>query len=231
MFKRGSVAVVAAGVVLAVGGCGGGPDEKAGASDKEPAEPARTRPPSAELVAWTGDICESATALKNVRTESAADLKEIRNPDEVGPSAEQLAVGYIARTPLSVVAGARPEGPRRVGCARCRPHARRLAEEAAQGRVRAREGVPVRCLRRRRGQCRGRRRTRPVLTPPKPDLPALTRRTRSSRPRTSAQSNAPRAGSPQPRRPHLRPAPPARCRRPRTARTPAPARRVSARSW
>ena len=102
MFKRGSVAVVAAGLVLAVGGCGGGPDEKAGASDKEPAEPARTRPPSAELVAWTGDICESATALKNVRTESAADLKEIRNPDEVGPSAEQLAVGYIARTPLSV---------------------------------------------------------------------------------------------------------------------------------
>lgn len=102
MFRRGSVAVVAAGLVLAVGGCGGGTAEKAGASDQGSARPAPTKPPSRELVKWAGGMCESTTALKTLRSDSAADLKEIRNPDEVGPSAQHLAVLYISRTPSSV---------------------------------------------------------------------------------------------------------------------------------
>ncbi|WP_093802986.1 hypothetical protein [Streptomyces sp. Wb2n-11] len=100
--KRRSVAVVTAGLVLAVGGCGAGADDKSGPSDKGAVEPMPAPPPSKKLVEWIGDMCESTTALKNLRVKSAAVLKEIRNPDEIGSSAEPLAVGYISRTPLSV---------------------------------------------------------------------------------------------------------------------------------
>ncbi|GAA2539640.1 MULTISPECIES: hypothetical protein [Streptomyces] len=104
MIKKGSVAVVTAGLVLAIGGCGdgNGTDEKADVPDKRPAEATSARPPSGELVKWVGGMCESTAALKALRTDSAADLKEIRNPDEVGPSAELLAVGYLSRTPRAV---------------------------------------------------------------------------------------------------------------------------------
>ncbi|MGP3989838.1 hypothetical protein [Streptomyces sp. 3N207] len=103
MFKRESIAVVVAGLLLAVGGCGDGADGKADASsDKGSGKPTPTRPPSKKLVAWVGDMCESTTALKTARKDSAADLKEIRNPEKAGPSAEALAVGYISRTPWTV---------------------------------------------------------------------------------------------------------------------------------
>lgn len=102
MFKRGSVAVLAAGLVLALGGCGDGTGEQADASGKRSAEPTPVRPPSKELVRWVGDMCASTAALKKVRTDSAADLKEIRKPDEAGPPAEHLAVGYLSRTPWAV---------------------------------------------------------------------------------------------------------------------------------
>lgn len=104
MFTRGSVAVVAAGLVLALGGCGGGTDEKAdapdkGASDKRSAEP--TRPPSKELVKWVGGLCESTRALEDLRTDSTADLKEIRNPDEE-LFADARATGYVIDTQMTV---------------------------------------------------------------------------------------------------------------------------------
>ncbi|MEU9579212.1 hypothetical protein [Streptomyces chilikensis] len=102
MFTRGSVIVVAASLVLAVGGCGGGTDEEADASEKGSARPAPARPPSEELVKWVGGMCESTTVLKDLRADSAADLKEIRNPDEFGPAAEHLAVSYLSRTPMAV---------------------------------------------------------------------------------------------------------------------------------
>ncbi|MFD7283781.1 hypothetical protein ACFV80_44040 [Streptomyces sp. NPDC059862] len=102
MFRRGSVAVVAAGLVLAVGGCGGGTDEKADASARASAEPTPTRPPSKELVKWVGEMCVQTSALKDLRAESAADLKQIRNPDEVGSDAQFFAVSYLSRTPLAV---------------------------------------------------------------------------------------------------------------------------------
>ncbi|GAA2938768.1 hypothetical protein [Streptomyces enissocaesilis] len=104
MFKRGRVAVVAAGLALAVGGCGGGADGKSGASAKGPAEPAPTRSPSKELVQWVGGLCESTTTLENLRKDSATDLKGIRNPAEAGPSAELLAMGYLSGTPSTVEA-------------------------------------------------------------------------------------------------------------------------------
>jgi hypothetical protein len=104
MFKRGSVAVVAAGLVLAVGGCGGGTGEKADASvkGKRSAEPTPTRPPSKELVKWVGGMCESTTALKNIRAQSAADLKEIRNSDKDDLLAQSRAVSYLSGTPWDV---------------------------------------------------------------------------------------------------------------------------------
>ncbi|MFE0804459.1 hypothetical protein [Streptomyces sp. NPDC058812] len=101
MYKRQGVAVAAAGL-LAVGGCGGGADEKADDSGKGPAAPAPARPPSEELVEWIGGMCASTTALRTVRKDSAADLAEIRKPDKAGPSAEFLAVSYLSRTPMGV---------------------------------------------------------------------------------------------------------------------------------
>lgn len=102
MFRRGSVAVVAAGLVLAVGGCGGGTDEKADASGRASAKPTPTRPPSRELVKWVGYMCVQTSALEDLRAESAADLKQIRNPDEAGSDAHLFAVSYLSRTPPAV---------------------------------------------------------------------------------------------------------------------------------
>jgi hypothetical protein len=102
VFKRVGAAVVAAGLVLVSGGCGGGADGKADASGKASADATPTRPPSKKLVEWVGDMCESTAELKAVRKESAAQLKEIRNPDEHGPGAEVLAVGYVSHTPTVV---------------------------------------------------------------------------------------------------------------------------------
>ncbi|MCT9075150.1 hypothetical protein [Streptomyces fulvoviolaceus] len=104
MVKRGSVAVVAAGLVLTLGACGGG----AGGDDTSSGRPAPTpsRTPSKELVTWVGGMCASTAELGNLRTESAADLKEIRNADRsadnAGLPAEALAVSYVSGTPSEV---------------------------------------------------------------------------------------------------------------------------------
>lgn len=107
MFTRWSAAVMAAGLVLGLGGCGGGTGERADASDKSPdkrsAEPTPPRPPSKKLVTWVGGMCESSRALKNLRTDSAADLKEIRTMDEGDLTAQSRAVSYLAGTPSDVV--------------------------------------------------------------------------------------------------------------------------------
>ncbi|MFE3248576.1 hypothetical protein [Streptomyces sp. NPDC059209] len=102
MFKRGSVAVVVAGLVLAIGGCGGETDEKAGGSDKKTAEPTPTRPPSKKLVSWVGGMCGATTAIKDFRTRSAEDLKEIRNPGEDSSPPKLLAMNYLVGAPLEV---------------------------------------------------------------------------------------------------------------------------------
>ncbi|MFD6172950.1 hypothetical protein [Streptomyces coeruleorubidus] len=105
MGRSRGVAVVVAGLVLAVGGCGeGGADEKAARSSAEP-KPARSpsSSPSSELVEWAGDMCESTVALRNLRKESAADLKEIRDSDdETGMLAHARALSYLSTTPADV---------------------------------------------------------------------------------------------------------------------------------
>lgn len=103
MSKRTGTVVVAVALVLAVGGCGGGADrEAADASGGKRAEAASARPPSDELVRWVGKMCESTDALKDVRTDSAAQLKKIQDPDGSGPSGEHLASGYLFDTTRAV---------------------------------------------------------------------------------------------------------------------------------
>ncbi|MFI2507712.1 hypothetical protein [Streptomyces sp. NPDC018972] len=178
MFTRGSVAVVAAALVLAVGGCGGGTDEKADVPEKRgSAEPTPARSPSRELVKWVGAMCESTTALENLGTESAADLEEIRNPDELGPTAEHLAVGYLSRTPMRVedverdLADLDPSGV---------PAADRLLDawlEKLKGVVSALDEVsPSAAFDDAEGSAADVDRLVRSLTPPEPDLPALTKK-------------------------------------------------------
>ncbi|MFD7500896.1 hypothetical protein [Streptomyces sp. NPDC059850] len=97
---------MAAGLVLALGGCGGGTDGKAdapekAAADKRSAKPTPPRPPSRELVKWVGGLCESTRAIKELRTDSTTDLKEIRNPDEE-LFADARATGYLIDTQMTV---------------------------------------------------------------------------------------------------------------------------------
>ncbi|CAM5703509.1 hypothetical protein [Streptomyces coeruleorubidus] len=107
MGRSRGVAVAVAGLVLAVGGCAeGGTDEKAARSSAEPKptrSPSSSPSPSSELVEWAGDMCESTVALRNLRKESAADLKEIRDSDdETGMLAHARALSYLSTTPADV---------------------------------------------------------------------------------------------------------------------------------
>ncbi|MGR4851311.1 hypothetical protein [Streptomyces sp. LARHCF252] len=176
MGTRGSVvAVAAAGVVLALGGCGGGTGEKTDASASESAKPAQTRPPSGELVRWTGDLCASTVAVEELRAESAAELKEIRDPDEAGLSAQAQALSYVVRTPSEVrtveseLEGLGPSGV---------PAADRLLDawqKKLKGVVSELDGVsPAVGLDEAEGSAADVDKLVQSLTPPKPDLPELT---------------------------------------------------------
>ncbi|MFF7792939.1 hypothetical protein [Streptomyces sp. NPDC007991] len=99
------VVVVVAGMVLAVGGCGGAADEAKeadGSAGKGTVSPTPVRSPSGELVKWVGGLCESTVALKNLRAKSAADVKEIRGADEGDLVARAGAIGYLSSTPSAV---------------------------------------------------------------------------------------------------------------------------------
>ncbi|MEV4331798.1 hypothetical protein AB0K02_14865 [Streptomyces sp. NPDC049597] len=177
MFKNRSVTVAAAGLVLAVGGCGGGTQEKAGEPDQGSVAPTPTRAPSKALVAWVGGMCESTTALKALRADSAAELKEIRNPDEAGPSAEHLTFSYLSRTPPAVEEVERdlkdldPSGV---------PAADRLLDawlEKLERVVRELDRVsPSAAFDDAEGTAAHVDKLVQSLTPPKPDLPALTKK-------------------------------------------------------
>ncbi|MGX1562553.1 hypothetical protein [Streptomyces sp. NPDC055506] len=101
MGRSRGVAVLVAGLVLAVGGCGGEADEKDGSTGETSASPTPARPPSRELVKWTGGMCATASEFKRLRAESTADLKQIRDTDnDLFPEAPALA--YFASTMIVV---------------------------------------------------------------------------------------------------------------------------------
>ncbi|MEU2572431.1 hypothetical protein ACIP3B_05125 [Streptomyces anulatus] len=175
MFTRGRVAMVAAGLVLAVGGCGGGADGEAGASDKGTAGPAPVRPPSKELVRWVGGLCASTTTIEDLRKDSAADLREIRNPQEPGPSAELLAMSYLSGTPNAVESVDRDlRELSRSGI----PAADRLLaawlKKLAAVLPELVEVSPAAAMDDAEGSAAGVDKLVQSLTPPEPDLPELT---------------------------------------------------------
>ncbi|MER6010638.1 hypothetical protein [Streptomyces bluensis] len=179
MVKAGSVAVVAAGLVLVLGGCGGGggTDEHAGASGKGAAKATATPPPSEELVTWVGGMCEATTAIESLRTDSAADLKEIRNSGEADLTAQAKAVSYLSGTPEAVedvesdLEDLDPSGF---------PAADRLRDawlKKVRGVVTGLEGVtPGDAFKDTEGSAADVDRLVQSLTPPEPDLPALTKK-------------------------------------------------------
>ncbi|MFJ8592342.1 hypothetical protein [Streptomyces sp. NPDC093598] len=168
-----AVTVAVAGLVLAVAGCGGGgTDEEEGT---RAAEATPSRKVSGELVEWAGELCESTAALKKLRTDSAADLKEIRNADdETGLLARSRAVGYLFSTPSDVEAVAsdlEDLGPSGV------PAADRLLDawqKKVKGVVAELDGVsPAVPLEQAEATAVDVDKKVRSLTPPQPDLPAL----------------------------------------------------------
>lgn len=181
MGRSRGVAVVVAGLVLAVGGCGeGGTDEKAA---KTPGEPKPTRSPSsssppAELVEWAGDMCESTVTLENLRKESAADLREIRNSDDkTGMLAHARALSYLATTPADVetVAGdLEALGPSGVPAADRLRDALRKKVRGVANELEAQS--PAVGLEYAESTVADADKRVQSLTPPEPDLPALAKK-------------------------------------------------------
>ncbi|GGZ90576.1 hypothetical protein [Streptomyces bluensis] len=195
MVKAGSVAVVAAGLVLVLGGCGGGggTDEDAEASGKGAAKATATPPPSEELVAWVGGMCEATAAIGSLRADSAADLKEIRNSGEADLTAQAKAAGYLAGTPQAVEdVESDLEDLDSSGV----PAADRLRDawlKKVRGVVTGLEGVtPGDAFKDTEGSTADVDRLVQSLTPPEPDLPALTKKdTRLAAAYKSAEQCAP----------------------------------------
>ncbi|MFF5477127.1 hypothetical protein ACFY5C_07260 [Streptomyces sp. NPDC012935] len=185
MGKRGSVVAVvaAAGLVLALGGCGGGADEGGtddapGTSGKGSAAPTPAKSPSQQLVKWVGGLCESTVALKDLRSDSAADLKEIQKSGAQGDLvAKARAIGYLTSTPSAVrdvESGLADLGPSGV------PAADRL-RDAWLKKVRSvvadlDEMAPHPAAGDAEGSAADIDKLVQSLTSPQPDLPALTKK-------------------------------------------------------
>ncbi|PGH46853.1 hypothetical protein CRI70_31740 [Streptomyces sp. Ru87] len=126
---------------------------------------------------WVGSLCESAATLENLRSDSAKELKQIRNPDEDVPSVELLAVGYLSRTPDTVEAVDRDlKELDRSGV----PAADRLLA-AWQKKLEAVlpelvDVSPADGMADAEGSAAGVDKLVQSLTPPDPDLPALTKK-------------------------------------------------------
>ncbi|WP_086563860.1 hypothetical protein [Streptomyces africanus] len=171
------VVVVVAGMVLAVGGCGGPADEAHradGSAGKGTVSPTPVRSPSGELVTWVGGLCESTVALKNLRAQSAADVKEIRGADEGDLIARAGAIGYLSSTP-SAVDDVR-SGLDELGSSGV-PAADRLLgalRKKVTGVATELEGMsPAMAVDDAAGSAEDVDELVQSLTPPKPDLPAL----------------------------------------------------------
>lgn len=112
----GGVALLMAGVVLTIGGCGsstadGGGSPGAAASASKFAEPRQA------LVKWAGQMCEATKLLGELKTNSAYEVRQITDPpkDAVVPS-RFVARGYLSQTSSSLdeilkkLHGIRPSG-------------------------------------------------------------------------------------------------------------------------
>ncbi|GAP50126.1 hypothetical protein [Streptomyces azureus] len=180
MGRSRGVAGVVAGLVLAVGGCGeSGTDDKAAKSSAEPKPTGSpSSSPSSELVEWVGDMCESTVALRNLRKESAADLKEIRDSDdETGMFAHARAISYLSTTPADVetVAGdLEALGPSGVPAADRLRDALRKKVRSVADKLGAQS--PAVGLEYAESTAADVDKQVQSLTPPEPDLPALTKR-------------------------------------------------------
>lgn len=178
MGNKGSVAVVVAGLVLAVGGCGGGGAGDAdGSAGRKSASSTQVRPPSGELVTWAGGVCESTIALDDLRAESAADLKEIRGAGEGDLVAGATALGYLSSTPSAVdrvQSSLEDLGPSGVPAADRMLDALRKKVSGVAAKL---EGVsPAVGLEDAGDSAADVDQQVQTLTPPKPDLPALTKK-------------------------------------------------------
>ncbi|MGW0861005.1 hypothetical protein [Streptomyces sp. NPDC002611] len=181
MGRSGSVAVVVAGLVLAVGGCGGGggddtdgPTGSVGSAGRKPASATPVSPPSEELVKWVGGVCESTATLKDLRAESAADLKEIRGEDEGDLLAGATALGYLSGTPSAVDrvrSGLEDLGPSGVPAADRMLDALRKKVNGVAAKLEA--VSPAVGLEDAPESAEDVDKQVQTLTPPKPDLPAL----------------------------------------------------------
>lgn len=183
MGRSRGVVVVVAGMVLAVGGCGGAADEADrsadradGSAGKGAASPAPVRSPSGELVKWVGGMCESTVALKNLRAESAADVKKIRGANERDLVARADAIGYLHTTPSAVDSvQSSLEGLGSSGV----PAADRLLDalrKKVTGVATRLEGIsPAVAVDDAAGSAADIDKLVQSLTPPKPDLPALAK--------------------------------------------------------
>jgi hypothetical protein len=161
-------------MVLAAGGCGGAADRTNGSAEKGTASPTPVRSPSGELVKWAGGVCEATVALRNLRAESAEDVKEIRGANERDLVARADAIGYLSTTPSavdSVQSGLEGLGSSGV------PAADRMLDalrKKVTGVATELEGVsPVMAADGAAASAEDVDKLVQSLTPPEPDLPAL----------------------------------------------------------
>lgn len=172
--------MVATGLVWGVAGCGGGADEGGGggAQGREASATASSRAPSGELVRWAGDVCAAAAEVKELRTQSAEELKKIRKPGESELSSRGRAIGYLAGMPSRVrsvesdLAGLGPSGV---------PAADRMLDawrKKVKGVVSELDGVsPAVDLEQAPGSAADvDALVQGSLAPPEPDLPALAKK-------------------------------------------------------
>ncbi|WP_033328916.1 hypothetical protein [Streptomyces yerevanensis] len=99
------VAVLTTGVALAVGGCSAGTDD-GGDSGRPVASASKSASKSAgpdrALVKWADQMCEATELFETMKTDSAAEVKEITDPSgDAGIASDLAVIGYLMATSSS----------------------------------------------------------------------------------------------------------------------------------
>ncbi|NEY30711.1 hypothetical protein GTU99_00575 [Streptomyces sp. PRKS01-65] len=98
----GRVALLAAGVTLAVGGCSSDTADRDRPTGTA-ASTSKSDEPNRALVRWTGRMCKATEILRTVKTSSAEGIEEITNPPEDALlGIEFTAMGYLRETSSSL---------------------------------------------------------------------------------------------------------------------------------